>query len=463
MTDRMNVFYIIRADSPGERRALRIPQRIIPQLCGHDVYKDPVREVHVYVQVNLGNRRARWFKVPPNSSLSNIERTLGELWEHLEQIGVCIEDVALPVYNGGGSMVMEFLDRCCSSDELATSKNLLVLAGHGASTNSLRVLKFAELFLAFARPLTDEARPPNHDGSVSLQLAGNELAEGFKRFVHEQLSSESVVFTRSIADSAFNRVQFELVWTIACGMATLEAVYDMAVVAKNYVASPLDIPVQGDHRRWIQALSGPGLDGNELSRLAAECFYWERGVPTKPTVSFTLSDPEFSGVRAMFDIVIRDIKGWIAEDREAALAVLKEAATCFRSGTKDGVRHDVYAFFLEIAARTNKSEIAQSCVNFGNVLKGATEIFGQQKFECTNADRTPCNGLTFYLPFTLSEIPAALPASHIQGDVPDLMETLFGEWRSLLITATEWPAILDEMHRSFTSGDLDAKTAVSAL
>ncbi|MFN3161717.1 MAG: clostripain-related cysteine peptidase [Rubinisphaera brasiliensis] len=452
MNKPLNVFYLFRADDPGARKPTKLTERILPEICGYLSGQDATRPVRVFAQINRGGGKADRFVVPPHVEIPDVN-SLESLYEELRKAGANITEVDLPGYEGGGEIIEDFVEGYATEAKFEQADNVLVLAGHGASTSSMVLLKMLQQLSLF-----------DPSGSVSdfvSAMSGSlvpgetdmwrELGERLKKLHDLHVENERYLYTRSVAEALQGKIKFNLIWTHACGMATLESAYDLENVTDYYIASPFDIRAQGNHRSWIRQVGEHPVTGLEFARTTA-CYFYESVSKTLPTVCVDFTD--FARIRQEFGDVVNTILGWLNGGQgETAIAALVCAATRFECATR--TTYDVYFFFDSLASdfRT-PNEVSRACHAFCDALAERTTIFGRETYESsTNPCTYRCGGVSFYLPF-VHQPPHQLAGSHVR--------TSALQWKSKLITETDWPQILERLHAEVSDTQRDSQ-AISLL
>jgi len=456
----LNVFYIIRADEKDCESPIRLPQMLIPQISGYDVFKHPKREVKLFAQINLGDGKAKRFTVSRELQIPPIAGGLDELYQWL---GIQDDDeINLPQYDGGGEMVVDFVKGVCTEGELAESRNVLVLAGHGASTSSILLMKLQQhqIFQRITSLCNDKRIK-----SVDEAFEKHSLKDVFDEDVLKTMAnavvdrphcvdSEQYLYTRSLADHAKDKISFELVWSFACGMATMEAAYDIRVISKHYVATPCEFTLRGNHRHWVRQLMDSDLLGFELAKSAAECFYWDpekvnywdSHVEVNPTVAINLEN--FCDVRVAMARLCSKLNEWVhGSNWQAAAACIFNAARAHRSVEKSV--YDAYGVFQALALTNDvevPDEIRLLALNVCNAIVRVTAVYGKLRYEHFNEGKTLCNGLAIYLPIDEYGDVISIPSSHSTGGTEAEKKK-----RSLLMTETDWPSILETVFGGVTS------------
>lgn len=452
MSKPLNVFYLFRADDPGARKPTKLTERILPEICGYLSGQGAARPVRVFAQINRGGGKADRFVVPPHVEIPHV-KPLESLYEELRKAGVEIAAVELPGYQGGGEVIVDFVKFYAAKAKFEQADNVLVLAGHGASTSSMVLLKMLQQLSLFDPSGSISDFVSAMSGSLVPGEADmwRELGERLKILHDLHVENERYLYTRSVAEALQGKIKFNLIWTHACGMATLESAYDLENVTDYYIASPFGIRAQGNHRSWIRQVGEHPVTGLEFARTTASHFY-ESPSKTLPTVCVDFTN--FARIRQEFDDVVNAILDWLnGEQGEKAIAALVCAATRFQISTE--TTYDVYFFFDSLASdfRTPNG-VSRACHAFCDTLAERTTIFGREAYESsTNPCTYRCGGISFYLPF-VHQPPRQLAGSHVR--------TSAMQWKSKLITETDWPQILERLHAEVSDTQRDSQ-AISLL
>ncbi|MBB03114.1 MAG: hypothetical protein CMJ47_10740 [Planctomyces sp.] len=452
MNKPLNVFYLFRADDPGARKPTKLTERILPEICGYLSGQDVARPVRVFAQINRGGGKADRFVVPPHVEIPHVN-SLESLYEELRKAGANITEVDLPGYEGGGEIIEDFVECYATEAKFEQADNVLVLAGHGASTSSMVLLKMLQQLSLFdpSGSISDFVSAMSGSLVPGETDMWRELGERLKKLHDLHVENERYLYTRSVAETLRGKIKFNLIWTHACGMATLESAYDLENVTDYYIASPFDIRAQGNHRSWIRQVGEHPVTGLEFARTTA-CYFYESVSKTWPTVCVDFTD--FTRIRQEFDDVVNAILGWMnGEQGEKAIAALVRAATRFECATE--TTYDVYFFFDSLASdfRT-PNEVSRACHVFCDALAERTTIFGREAYEGSKDSRPyRCGGVSFYLPF-IHQPTRQLAGSHVR--------TSALQWKSKLITETDWPQILERLHAEVSSTQQDSQ-AISLL